>query len=436
MLRAFNLLSQDRGNLLSLLMLTLFISPVLASHTPPNQEWTCENRVYDEAIRTVQLYRDIYETSYPVIYLGQALPLTLEFDELMAQEDRASDFLVDIINCDVNWQPTNVLPIEFFDGFTQDRLTSFRRSRHTKVPYVHFLYTFPQQGERFKMSGNYLLKVYRDDAEETVVLTQRFIVVEQRTEIQLINQLAPMPERLELEEIAFTLTTEGLPIRNNFRDLKIFLLQNFRWGDAFQFDQPRFQSPNRLEYYTDLSQAFDTGNEFRFHDIRSVRFYSNSIREVLEREEVYDVILYRDQVRNKNSLGPIQDFNGAYFVQISDFQDGDVHADYVYNLFALQSPPLPDANVYINGSFTGWQLEDMYQMEYNDTQRQYELDLLLKQGFYDYQYVVKTPKKAQSSPIEGPHRFGENFYSLLVYFRSPMDRTDRLIGYQTINYID
>ena len=401
-----------------------------------DNDWTCEDRVYDEAIRSVQLYRDIFETSYPVIYLGQALPLTLEFDELMAQADRASDLLVDIINCDVNWKPTNVLPIEFYDGFTQDRLTSFRRSRHTKVPYVHFSYTFPQQGERFKISGNYLLKVYRDDAEETVVLTRRFIVVEQRTEIQLINQLASVPERLEMEELAFTLTTEGLPIRNNFRDLKIFLLQNFRWGDAYQFDMPRFQSPNRLEYYTDLNQAFDAGNEFRFHDVRSVRFYSNSIREVLEREEIYDVILYRDQVRNKNTLGPIQDFNGGYFVQISDFQDGDVHADYVYNLFALQSPPLPDAQVYINGSFTGWQLDNAYEMTYNEAQRQYELDLLLKQGFYDYQYVAKTNGKVEASPLEGPHRNGENFYTLLVYFRSPMDRSDRLIGYQTINYID
>ena len=395
-----------------------------------------ENDVYDQRIRTVQLYRDVFETSYPVIYLNQSLPLTLEFDELISQDERASDFLVDIVNCTANWEPSNVLPIEFYEGFTQDRITNFRRSRHTKVPYVHYSYTFPQPRQGFKMSGNYLLKVYRDDAEEEVVLTRRFIVVEQRAEIQLINQLTPLPERLELSQLAFAINTKGLPLRNNFRDLQVKLLQNFRWDNIHTFEAPRFQSLDKLEYYVNLEQAFEGGNEFRFHDIRSMLLFSNSVREILERDEVFDVILYRDSPRAKNTLGPIRDLNGSFYVQHANFPDGDTHADYVYNLFALSSPPIEGAQVYINGAFTDWQVKEAYRMDYNRTQGQYELDLLLKQGFYDYQYIVKKGNDIGESEVEGKHRNGENFYTLLVYFRSPMDRTDRLIGFQAINYID
>ena len=414
----------------------LFLCFLLVRPAFAQENITFEDDVYDPLIRSVQLYRDIYETSYPVIHLGQSLPLTLEFDELISQDEQASEFLIDIISCTANWEPSNVLPIEFFEGFTQNRITNLRRSRHTKVPYVHYTYTFPQQGQGFKMSGNYLLKVYRDNAEEEIVLTRRFIVVEQRTEIQLINLLLPLPERLPIDQLTFALQTKGLPLRNTFQDLKLKLLQNFRWDNAYTFEAPRFQSPDKLEYYVNLEQAFEGGNEFRFHDIRSLQFFSNSVREVLEREEVFDVVLYRDNIRTKNTLGPIRDLNGSFYIRHSNFPDGDIHADYVYNLFALSTPPIEGAHVYLNGAFTDWQLKEEYRMEYNSTQRQYELDLLLKQGFYDYQYILQKGSEQGEGPLEGRHRNSENFYTLLVYFRSPMDRTDRIVGFQAVNYVD
>ena len=60
---------------------------------------------------------------------------------------------------------------------------------------------------------------------------------------------------------------------------------------------------------------------------------------------------------------------------------------------------------------------------------------LLKQGFYNYSYVVKT---AQGLPdetaLEGSYSQTENRYDVLVYFRPVGGRYDQLVGYTEIDY--
>ncbi len=399
-------------------------------------DWVYDNRVYDEYIYTVQFYKAPYVNAYPVLYMDQTIPIKLEFDELMGVDERASDLLVDIISCDVNWEPSNVLPIEFYEGFTQDRILDFQRSRNTKVPYMHYQYTFPQQGEFFKKSGNYLLKVYRDNAKEEVIITRRFVVVEPRVGINLRYLLNQEPQRMELTRLGFVVNVEKLQVRTPQRDLNVRILQNFRWDNAVRLDQPIFIDPTKFEYNIDLIDQFPGGNEFRFHDIISLRLYSNSVREIFERDEVFDVVLKTDRPRSRNVYNPVQDLNGGYYIDVMDFPQPEVHADYVYNFFSLEMPKLEKGSVYVFGALTGWNTYDHFKMNYNDARNIYEAEILLKQGFYDYQYVILRDGEVDDASLEGKHRDTENFYSILVYFRGPMDRNDRLVGFRAVNYID
>ncbi|MEO1588548.1 MAG: hypothetical protein AAFS00_14760 [Bacteroidota bacterium] len=77
-------------------------------------------------------------------------------------------------------------------------------------------------------------------------------------------------------------------------------------------------------------------------------------------------------------------------------------------------------------------------MDYNATNRRYEGSSLIKQGLYDYQYVLvkNTDAIPDPSPLESAHYRGENFYSVLVYYRGPMDRADQLLGFLPINYFE
>ena len=403
----------------------------------PQKELTTLDYIYESNIKTVQFYRQNGEGSYPVIYKGVGGTLTLEFDELIPLDQRETDFFVDLISCDANWNPTNVLPIEFYEGFSQDRIDLYTRSEFSKIPYVHYSYTFPQDGEGFKMSGNYLLKVYRGTNPDDLVITRRFVVVDRQVSISSKYVLSDQFERIEMREFSFDLRTGSLRVYNPANDLIIMMLQNFRWDNAFTFGVPRFTSDNSYEYQIDLNRAFTGGQEFRRHDVRSTRFYSESMEMVEEIDQGYIVYLFKDSPRLANMFSRRRrDLNGAFFVEVQEWPNADYQADYVYNFFTLKrEEPYREGDVYLFGRFTDWQTRNAYKMGYNDELRQYEAEVLLKQGVYDYEYVIeKAGGQLDESSINGVRGDTENYYTVLVYYRAPADRTHQLVGFQPVNY--
>ncbi len=78
-----------------------------------------------------------------------------------------------------------------------------------------------------------------------------------------------------------------------------------------------------------------------------------------------------------------------------------------------------------------------FRLDWSETYKRYQGDILLKQGIYDYQYVVARPgERPDPTPLEGLRRLTENFYSILVYYRKPGDRAARIVGFQAVNYRD
>ncbi len=67
-------------------------------------------------------------------------------------------------------------------------------------------------------------------------------------------------------------------------------------------------------------------------------------------------------------------------------------------------------------------------MRYDTVRRMYTAALLLKQGWYDYQYVVRS-KTLPPYYLEGSHFETENFYEIFVYYRMFQPRADLLVGY-------
>ncbi|GAB4413029.1 MAG: DUF5103 domain-containing protein [Bacteroidia bacterium] len=398
-----------------------------------------EDWVYAPDIHTVQFYQLEADESYPVIYLQENIPLVLAFDELMPETQRESDFFVDLVHCDADWQPDNLLPIEYYEGFTQDRIDMYQRSEFTKVPYVHYTYMLPQEGEYFKMSGNYLLKVYRGSDERDLVLTRRFVVADRRIAINLRNILNERVERLSLEELNFDVVPGSLQLLDPARDLDIRLLQNFRWDNVHRFTRPRFIRDNSYEYYADLRQVFRGGNEFRPFWIESTRFYSEHIDRIEAHEYSTDIYLFAHQARDRNTFDRQRDRNGSFGVRVLDWPNPPIQADYVHCHFTLDSPsPVPDGEVYVFGRLSNWHTLPTFQMRYDSARHSYHATALLKQGRYDFCYVVQRPGDPvpDERPFEGPHRNGENFYTILVYYRGLSDRSDQLIGYLPVNYYE
>ena len=102
--------------------------------------------------------------------------------------------------------------------------------------------------------------------------------------------------------------------------------------------------------------------------------------------------------------------------------------------FTLKAPR-QNGEVYLNGAWTNDLFEPPYRMEYDDIHQCYKASLLLKQGYYSYQYVLQQPDGSSTYvSSEGSFFPTENRYQALIYFRKQGERADRLVGYQQVRY--
>jgi hypothetical protein len=137
---------------------------------------------YIDDVQSVEFYQSGDQLSDPVLRLKDSGTLTLSFDIL---GDIAYTFDYTIIHCNRDWTPSVMRPQEYIDGFADDRLTQFAFSLNTLTPYIHYSLTFPGSQLKPKLSGNYLLVVYRGNMKrENLVLSRRFLVVDAIIPIQ------------------------------------------------------------------------------------------------------------------------------------------------------------------------------------------------------------------------------------------------------------
>jgi hypothetical protein len=108
--------------------------------------------------------------------------------------------------------------------------------------------------------------------------------------------------------------------------------------------------------------------------------------------------------------------------------DPNIEADYSYVHFSLASDYDSNNEVYVYGSFNNYSFSNNNRMYYNPSLEIYEGVLLLKQGFYNYKYVVKNKDRVNKNFFSGSNALAENDYLILVYYRSIGQQYDELIG--------
>lgn len=135
------------------------------------------------------------------------------------------------------------------------------------------------------------------------------------------------------------------------------------------------------------------------------------------------------------------DLNGGYFIETQDLRNQGggsprTQADYVNLFMALRyKEPIPDADVYVFGQLTDWKIDERFKLDYDEKRLEYAGEIQLKQGFYNYSYVV-VPRKTHIpdfSLLEGDWYETENEYHIVIYYRPFGARFDRVIGYQKVN---
>jgi hypothetical protein len=399
-----------------------------------------EDFIYKKNIRSVQLQKEDWEFSAPVIKLGSAERLKLLFDDL---DGETKNYHFTIIHCDANWQPSDrLMQSEYIAGFFDDNINDYQYSKNTIQHYVHYELLFPTENLKPTKSGNYIPKVYLDYDQNDLVLTRRFMVVDERVNITPdIHHATIIDDYNYKQEVDFSIQTSGYQITNPYQDLKVVLMQNDRWDNAITKLKPLFVKDNELTYDYDQDNVFPGGNEFRNFDIKSLRWNSEFVRSnTSDSANNYHVKLFPGKPRDILQYLSDRDINGKYKItrQESSAAASETEAEYVYVHFTLQmKEQVSDGAIYVFGALTDWKYTNENKMHYNKELSQYEATLYLKQGYYNYEYVyLKDNEKAgDETYVEGSHYETENDYVIYVYYKPLSSNYDQLIGMKRFNSI-
>ena len=384
-------------------------------------------------LRTIKVMKEDSFMAPPSIRLGSDERIIVSFDEW--SED-FSDLQYRLIHCGPDWKPSGLLESEYLDGFNIDDIDDWAFSQNTFVHFVNYRVAIPNERVNPILSGNYIMEIFERDNPDEVVGEARFSIAEHAVDIDAaVSSRTDRGLNTEWQQMELTITPTDTDIDDPYSMLRVDITQN-----SAPYTLSSLRTPSRMEgksiVYTHMPELiFKAGNEFRrFETIRtnyndmhvdSMRFLSRN----------YHAWLTPDRVRAAANYSYDQTQQGRFLVREYNSTDSDLGADYVTVHFRLDSPEVIDADVYVEGEFTGWSHDDSSRLRYDYSQQAYLLEMPLKQGSYNYRYVA-VPRRGMRRPdpslIEGDKYETRNEYRVQVWYRPIGSRYDRLIADHTI----
>ena len=391
--------------------------------------------IYRNNIATVRLYNAGNPLTFPVIAMDGRDQLELHFDDLDAD---IKSYYYTYRLCNSDWTPANIGQFDYLKGFTQTRISNYRFSSIAYTRYTHYQALLPERNSYPTRSGNYILKVYLDGDTSKTVFTKRMMVVNNSATIaaRIVQPFTPEYFRTH-QKLQFTVDVKTLNNFNAAQQIKVVVLQNYRWDNAVINLKPAFIRGTVLEFNSESSGIFPGGKEWRWLDIRDFRLQSDRVLTANYNKNSTDIFLRPDGPRADQRYVYFRDNNGMSIIEAIRGINSLWEADYATVYFSFVPPngnAYANKDVYLFGQLTNYDFTDSLKMKFNADKGKYETHLFMKQGYYDYTYVgVDKSNPAIKSEFDGNYYETENLYTILVYYSPFGSRADELIGVATFN---
>ncbi len=394
-----------------------------------------EDYIYEDRIKTVLFYPSGSAATAvlnpPVVNRQSPSTLILEFDDL---GKNYCNYYAKIYHFNANWTRSSYTDLQIVSDYNETLITDYTQSINTKIRYTHYRFAVP----KVKLSGNYLLVVYRNGDQSDIMFSKRFIAYDPIVNITTNVQFATdVKDRDSKQQVDFFVSYGTNFDIVNPQDIRVVVRQNYRWDNALTINQPMYIKYDKriLDYsFFDGQNRFDGGNEYRYFDTRSLRIRGLNVDGIATNDTSNTVNLVTEGDRNSKTYSEQIDINGLYVIQRTEAQDHGIEADYANVFFNLKVAPDFNGQVYLAGQLSNWKLIPKYQLEYEPKSGMYTTNQLLKQGFYNYQYCLVENGIPKWNYFEGDYNTTENFYDIIVYYRPTNQFNDVVIGYTTVNY--
>lgn len=394
------------------------------------------NIIYNDRIASLQVVAGENWLLPPVIKLNSfsdANYIHISFDDLTHTYKR---YTYTIEHCEADWTTSEELfSSDYVEGFAEgNTIDDVQESLNTNILYNHYSLVIPNEYCKLKLSGNYKVTVYDENADSEPMFTACFMVVEPQMGVSLnISANTDIDINNSHQQVSMNLNYGGTIINNHLDQIKTVVTQNQRWDNAKINAKPQYIMPDGLRWEHNRDLIFDAGNEYHKYEILDIHHTTMEIDYLEWDGENYNVYPFSSKER-LNYLYD-EDANGAFYIRNSDNIENDRTSEYVLVHYRLYCPQRVNGDVYINGVWTNNQFIPKYKMEYNDEKMCYEAVLMQKQGYYSYQYIMLDENGvSRIMPTEGSFYQTENTYQAYIYYKAPGGRYDRLVGYQNAQY--
>lgn len=369
--------------------------------------------------------RNTDQGELPILRYGETF--YLEFDALLNNEP---DFYYVIEHYNYDWTKSNLVKSEYLRGFDNFRIVDYVNSFNTYEIYSHYSLVLPnQQTKALLVSGNYIISIFNEFQE--LVFSRKFMIVEDLANVGVaIKRSRNVSLIQETQSVDIAISPISIKFNNPLETVKISIIQNNNLNTALYHIKPQYTLGNELIYRYNNETLFYGGNEYLFFENKDVRAANIGVQ-FIDLKDIYHNYLFTNIIRKDLPYTYNPDINGRFQITVIDREDPSVEADYVNVHFSLQHPEIKDgSHIYIYGNYNNFATEESNMMYFNPQKEIYEAVLKLKQGFYNYKYViVDKDNNLNEGAISGNFWQTENNYKVLVYYRDLGARYDRLIGF-------
>lgn len=368
------------------------------------------------SVGSVEFFRKKYTLTFPMIEINSHKSLELRFD-IFGQDENVLYYVVEL--CDYNWKPVDIDPLDYIEGYEVNSLYPFGSSMNTLFDYVQYRLELPNRELGILLPGNYYVHIYSDENKTAKILSRKFVVYQELTELEVDVDNFESALYEDKQNVKVEVKPKGVSYNELVGNLKLAVMQNYNWNSTKIFETYTTNGAGKILYNAPGQIVFYGVNEFRFFDVKSLKFISERVEYMEYKAPFYHIYLKPDNLRGQKQYFKNEDLHGRFFISNQETHDPDtLDAEYVFVHFKLDvGVPLP-TDIYIEGAITGWELKENY-MTFKPDEGVYEKVLFLKQGLYNYRYTAKDYNSTQAEwdITEGNFHQTENAYMGILYYR-------------------
>lgn len=386
-----------------------------------------QNTVFDDNIRTLRVTLDDDPLLPPVLRLGKSSHLNISWDEM---SHGYHHYTYRVQHCSRDWQPTaDLFESDFLYGNNDLPVEDYETSFNTTQIYTHYSLQFPNRDMAPLLSGNYRMLIYEDGRDETdPSMELRFRVVEQEMILSMqVTSNTDIDFNDFHQQVSLNLNYGTLPVIDPYSQIHAVVIQNQRPSRTVAGITPDINKASGLEWKHCEDYIFPAGNEYHKFEILNVNHSGMNVDHMRWFEPYYHATLWQDNVP-LNYLSE-KEHNGIFIPRTEDREGDDTQAEYVIVHFSLCSPLL-DEDVYVSGQWSNGEMSPDCLMHYDEEAECYEAAVLLKQGYYEYQYITQG---GDTKLTMGDFWQTDNEYQAFIYYREIGGRYDRIVAYANVN---